>query len=151
MLRYQSAVSIDRPAATVFRYLSEPELQALWSDVPMRRLTEGPFATGSRMEVTFAGGPLKARIGLELTALESGRRMAFRSFSGPIGWDGEYRLTATGAGSTRVEQEGRLAFHGLWRLLEPLVGAEISRGEVKELERLKAVVESHEPGEELGR
>ena len=46
---------------------------------------------------------------------------------------------------TELEQEGTLAFTGLWRLLEPIAGAEIKSGEVKELERLKAVVEEREP------
>jgi len=142
MLSYQSAVTIARPADEVFTYFVEPAKQALWSDVPMRRLTEGPISTGSKMEVTFGMGPLQARIGLELESVEPGRHMAFRSFSGPIRWDGEYRLVANDAGGTVVSQEGRLTFSGLWRLLEPLVGAEISRGEVKELERLKAAVEA---------
>jgi hypothetical protein len=125
----------------VFQYFVEPAKQALWSDVPMRPLTEGPPREGSRLEVTFGMGPIKARIGLEITALDPGKRMTFRTFSGPIRWDGEYRLTPAGAG-TQVSQEGRLQFSGLWRLVEPIVGAEISRGEVKELERLKAAVEA---------
>jgi hypothetical protein len=139
VVSYESRVTIDRPREVVLPYLLEPPKQALWSDVPMRQLTDGPLGTGSRMEVTFGMGPLKATIGLELT-VEQPRRMAFRSFSGPIRWTGEYRLEPAGAG-TEVSQVGRLEFTGLWRLLEPLVGAEISRGEVKELERLKAAAE----------
>jgi hypothetical protein len=96
------------------------------------------------MEVTFAMGPLKARIGLELSTVESGRVLAFKSFSGPIRWEGEYRLASTDGAATVVSQDGRLAFSGAWRLIEPLVGAEIRRGEIKELEKLKAVVEQHE-------
>jgi hypothetical protein len=142
MLSYASSVSINRPPEVVFGYFTEPAKQALWSDVPMRRLTEGPIGAGSRMEVTFGMGPLKARIGLELGPFEPGRRMGFKSFSGPIRWDGEYRLAPSGADATDVSQEGRLTFSGLWRLLEPIVGAEISRGEIKELERLKAAVEA---------
>jgi hypothetical protein len=107
----------------------------------MRQLTKGDPAPGSQLEVTFAMGPLKARIGLELSSVEQGRVLAFRSFSGPIRWDGEYRLASTDGGDTVVSQEGRLAFSGAWRLIEPLVAGEISRGEVKELERLKTVVE----------
>jgi hypothetical protein len=108
----------------------------------MRKLTDGPLGAGSRMEVTFGMGPLKAVVGLELGPVEPGRRMGFRSFSGPIRWDGEYRLAPTDAGGTEVSQVGRLTFTGLWRALEPLVGAEISKGEVKELVRLKAAVEA---------
>lgn len=141
MLTYGSEVIVDRPPEVVFPYLIEQERQALWSDVPMRKLSEGPFGTGSRLEVTFGMGPLKARLGLELTAVEPGRRMAFGSFSGPIRWDGEYRLEPSGTGATRLSQHGTLRFLGLWRVLEPVIGAEIRQGEIKELERLKAVVE----------
>lgn len=94
------------------------------------------------MEVTFGMGPVKATVGLELTAVEPGQRMEFRSFSGPIGWEGEYKLEPDGTATTRVSQTGQLRFSGLWRLLEPIVGAEIRRGEIKELERLKAVAEA---------
>lgn len=144
MLTYRSKVMVARPPDTVFPYLIDPDLQAHWSGVPMRKLTDGPLQTGSRMEVSFGMGPIKAIVGLELTAVEAGRRMAFRSFSGPIRWDGEYLLSPSGDG-TELSQEGRLAFTGLWRLVEPLVGAEIKSGEIKELERLKAVVEEREP------
>jgi uncharacterized protein YndB with AHSA1/START domain len=141
MLSYQSSVTIARPPEQVFGYFIDPAKQAQWSDVQMRRLTDAPFGPGSRLEVTFGMGPLKARIGLEITALEQDRRMTWTSFSGPIRWEGDYRLDPADGG-TLVSQEGRLTFSGLWRLLEPLVGAEISKGEVKELERLKALVEA---------
>lgn len=140
MLRYASQVTIDRPPAQVFPYFVDPTRQGQWSDVQMRRLTDGPFGPGTRMEVSFGMGPVTARIGLEITALEPERRMAWTSFSGPIAWEGEYRLEPTGQG-TIVSQAGSLTFSGLWRLLEPIVGAEISAGEKKELERLKELVE----------
>jgi uncharacterized protein YndB with AHSA1/START domain len=141
VIGYSSSVSIDRPPEAVFRWFVEPAKQAQWSDVQMRRLTEGPLAAGSRFEVTFGMGPLKARIGLEMTTVEENRRMVWTSFSGPIRWAGEYRLDPVGGGTT-VAQQGTLTFSGLWRLLEPLVGAEIKTGELKELERLKAAAEA---------
>ena len=141
MISYESKVAVARPPEVVFEYLIEPSKQALWSDVPMRQVTPGPLTTGSKMEVTFAGGPLKAVIGLELTAVEPGRRMAFRSYSGPIGWTGEYRLEPRGD-ATELSQEGHLEFKGWWRPLEAIVGAEIRSGEIKELEKLKSVIET---------
>ena len=93
MVRYESTVSVARPPDVVFPFLIEPTKQALWSDVPMRQLTAGPLVTGSRLEVTFAMGPIKAVVGLELTAVEPGQRMEFKSFSGPVRWDGWYRLS----------------------------------------------------------
>lgn len=141
MLKYASKVAIDRPPAAVFPYFVEPSKQALWSDVQMRRLDEKPFGPGSRMEVTFGMGPLKARIGLEMQDIVQDRRMTWTSFSGPIRWAGEYLLEPSNGG-TVVSQEGTLTFSGLWRLLEPIIGAEIRTGEEKELEKLKAIVEA---------
>jgi hypothetical protein len=145
MLTSASKVTVGRPPSTVFPYLIEPPRQALWSDAPMKQLTEGPMTAGSRMEVSFGMGPMKATVGLEIKALEPDQRIAFRSFSGPIRWDGEYRLRTGDSSTTELSQEGRLVLTGLWRLVEPLAGAEIKRGEIKELERLKAVVEAREP------
>ena len=141
MLTYQSSVSIERSPEVVFPYFSELPKQALWSDVPMRRLTEGPFGAGSQIEVSFGMGPLKAKVGLEITDLEQDRHMAWKTIHGPIRWEGEYRLEPSGAGTT-VAQRGTLTFTGLWRLVEPIAGAEIRSAEEKELEKLKAVVEA---------
>ena len=143
MITYSSAVTINRPPADVFPYIVEREKQALWTDVAMRPLTEGPVRVGSRIELTFGRGPLRATLVLEYTELEPDRRVAWTTAStGSILWDGEYRLESTSSAGTRVSQSGRLRFSGLWRLLEPIVGAEIRNGEVKELQKLKTILES---------
>ena len=142
MLKYGSQVEIDRPPADVFRYLVEPAKQALWSDVPMTQLTEGEMRTGSRFEVSFGKGPLKATLGIELAEVVPGTLMAWKSYSGPIDWQGEYRLEAIDGGGTRLSQAGNLEFHGMWRLLEPMAGREIESGEIKELEKLKSIAEA---------
>ena len=141
MVSYESKVSVARPPDVVYPYLVDPAKQALWSDVPMRRLSDGPLGPGSRMEVNFGRGPMKAVIGLDMTAVEPGRRVAWKSFSGPIRWTGEYNLTPTDLG-TELGQNGHLEFTGFWRAVEGLVGAEIKSGEVKELEKLKSVIEA---------
>jgi polyketide cyclase/dehydrase/lipid transport protein len=141
VVSYESSVTIERPPAVVFPFLTDTAKQALWSDVAMRQITPGELATGSRLEVTFGKGPMKATLGLEMTSVVAGSRMAFKTFSGPIDWQGEYRLEPVDGGMTRISQHGTLKFSGLWRLLAPFIGAEIKSGEIKELERLKAVVE----------
>jgi uncharacterized protein YndB with AHSA1/START domain len=147
MLTYASAVTIARPPVEVFAFLIEPAKQALWSDVPMRRLDEGDPGPGSRMELTLAGGPVKAVIGLRYTRVEPPSVLGWETYSGPIGWHGSYRVEALDGGSSRLSQEGSLEFKGLWRLLEPVVGREIRSAEVKELEKLKALVEATPPTE----
>jgi hypothetical protein len=141
VLRYAWSVTINRPPAAVFPYIVDTTKQAAYSDMEMRLITPGVLKTGSRMEVTFGMGPLKALIGLEMTAVEPETRMAYDTYSGPIKWQGEYRLTPTDGGGTLLKHEGSLKFTGLWRLMEPLVGAELKSQGSKELERLKEVVE----------
>jgi uncharacterized protein YndB with AHSA1/START domain len=141
MLRYSWPVTINKPPADVFPFLTDPQKQALYSDVPMRQETPGVLKTGSRMVVTFGMGPIKANLGLEMTAIEPDRRMAYDTYAGPIKWQGEYRLTPTDSGGTNLTHEGTMVFTGLWRLLEPLVGSELKSGGAKEMERLKAAVE----------
>jgi uncharacterized protein YndB with AHSA1/START domain len=144
MLRYSSSVTINRPPEAIFPYMTDTVRQGEWSDVQMKRLDgrTGDLVIGSRLQVSFGMGPMKANVGLEITEIEPNKRMAWTSFSGPIKWDGEYQLERTASGDgTVVSQAGTLKFTGLWRAMEPMAGAEISRGEVKELERLKAVVE----------
>jgi hypothetical protein len=141
MKTYQSNVAIARPPEDVWPYLVERDKQALWSDVPMRPITEGPLATGSRFEISFGKGPISATLGIELTGVEVNRRMAWKSFSGPIDWEGEYLLQPADGDGATLSQHGTLVFHGMWRLLEPFVGAEIKSAEIKELEKLKAAAE----------
>lgn len=142
MLTYSSSVTIAGLPDEVFAYIVERDKQALWTDVPMRQLTEGPFRAGTRFVVSFGRPPIKASITLEVSAFEPGRRFAFTTVShGPSVWDGEYLLEPSEPTATKLSQAGSLRFRGLWRLLEPIVGAEIRRNEIKELEKLKAVVE----------
>jgi hypothetical protein len=72
MIRYASDVTISRAPSDVFPYLIEREKQALWSDVPMTPLTEGPLRVGSRLRLTFGKGPLRASLTLEFAALRAG-------------------------------------------------------------------------------
>ena len=141
MITYASSVTIARPPEEIWPYLAERDKQALWSDVPMTPLSAGPPGPGTQMRLSFGDGPLRTSLTLEFSTWEPPRRMGFRTVSrGGIQWVGEYRLAPVDGGTT-VSQTGTLKFAGLWRLAEPIVGAEIRRNEIAELEKLKAVVE----------
>ena len=85
--------------------------------------TRRDLDSGSKVEVSFGMGPLKAVIGLQISALDLGHKLAFKSYSGPISWKG----------ATTVSQNGQLKFKGLWRVWQPFAGGQIRRGEVKEV------------------
>ncbi|MGH2973469.1 MAG: SRPBCC family protein [Solirubrobacterales bacterium] len=143
MIHHTAEVTIDRPPEQVFPYLVEPAKQALWSDVPMRPLNDGPYDVGKRMELTFGRGPIKATLTVEIAALETDRRFAWITVSkGGIQWDGAYRLEPAGPSGSKLSQAGTLRFTGVWRLLESMIGSEIRKGEAAELVKLKTVVEA---------
>ena len=141
MVSYASAVSIRRPASQIFPYLLETTIRALSPDVPVKQVIPRDLDNGARLRVSFRMWPLKAVVGLQISAFESGRKLGFKSYSGPIDWKGEYTLAEDGQGATTVSQNGQLKFKGRWRLLQPIAGGQIRRGEVKELLRLKTLVE----------
>jgi hypothetical protein len=141
MIPYSSEVTIGRSPSDIFPWLVDTAKQGQWSDVPMQLLTPGPLHQGSRMRLSFGRGPIHTSLDLEITGLEQDARMAFTTVSkGGIHWEGAYDLTPADGG-TRVRQQGMLRFRGLWRVLEPMIGAEMKKGEIAELERLKKVVE----------
>ena len=143
MVSYSSAVSISRPAAQIYPYLLETTKQAVWSNVPVTKVSPpGDLGYGSTLEVSFGVGPLKAVVGLEISTMDFGRRLAFRSISGPINWKGEYNLSDSGNGTTKLSQKGQVTFRGAWRLIQPIAGGQIRRGEINELRRIKKLIEA---------
>jgi hypothetical protein len=142
VVSYNSEVSIDRPAAQIFPYLLETTLRALSADAPLAQPMPADLDNGARLKVSFRMWPLTAIIGLQISEYESGRKLGFKSYSGPISWKGSYTLAEDGKGATTVSQDGKLKFTGLWRLFQPLAGGQIRRGEVNELQRLKKFMEA---------
>jgi hypothetical protein len=89
---------------------------------------------------------MKAKIGLEITDLVEGERLAFRFvLRGRIILEGRLTTCARRTAETEnSDQEGTAHVHGSvadrWRVYGQV--ARFSSGEIKELEKLKAVVES---------
>ena len=143
MQRYSSSVRINRPPDKVFPYLVDPTKQAQWADIPLRLLNSGPLRLGSRMELTLGRWPIRFTRVLEFTNYEQDRRLAFRTFDeGSVSWSGEYRLEPTESFGTRLSHAGELRFSGLAaRLFEPIVGFVIRWSEIRQLRRLKEIIE----------
>jgi len=142
LVAYSSAVSIGRPATQIFPYLLGTTLQKLKPGAPIKPIDPSELSNGAHIEVSFGLGPLNAVCGLQISELEVGRKLAFKSYSGPITWKGEYNLAEDGKGTTTVSQIGQLKFKGLWRLVQPFASGQIKRSEVQELQRLKQVLEA---------
>jgi hypothetical protein len=77
---------------------------------------------------------------MEVVELEPDRRFVARVTHPKFDWLATTDLEPDGAG-TRLSYAGEIAFRGAQRLLEPFIRGEVARGEAKEVERLKALLE----------
>ncbi|MBI3747028.1 MAG: SRPBCC family protein, partial [Chloroflexi bacterium] len=128
----------------VFDALLDPELYAEWT--PMVDLSfedSGPPRVGWRGRFRMAQGPIKGLLDMEIVELEPERRVAIRVSHPSLDWLAVTTLQPDGQG-TRVKYAGEMALRGWRRILEPMMGGEVSKGEATEIRQFKALLE-HEP------
>jgi len=145
MIDYKGEVTINVPAERVYRAISDAQKWPMWTSMGEPKVLSGTgFDTvGSQVESVMGEGPLKQKMIFEVTAAEPGRRLAFKTVSkGSMQWDGEMTLEAQGASSTRLVTTGQIRMSGAARLMEGVMGGEIRKGEQKEIEKLKELLES---------
>lgn len=141
MIRYSSEVTIDRAPRVVYDALLDPALYGQWTEmVDMRFDTEGGPRVGTRGQFRLAGGPIKGLLQTELVELDPDRRIVIRISHPSLEWTAISTLEPAGRG-TRLTYAGEVALRGWRRLLEPFAAGEIRRGEAREVQRLKALLE----------
>jgi hypothetical protein len=143
LLRYSSSVTVNKPSEVVFRYwliqVAEPVVGRAHEASQWR---DRPDEFGLQVRGHVWQGPNEGHARARDSRVRAGQAVWLQVLFSPIKWEGEYRLAPTADGSgTELSQEGTLIFTGLWRLMEPMAGGEIRTGEIKELEKLKAVAE----------
>lgn len=141
MIRYSSEVTIARPPRAVYEALLDPGRYGEWT--PMTDMAfndDGPRRVGQRGHFRMTEGPIKGRLDLEIVELEPDRLIVLHVTHPSLDWLSVNTLRADGQG-TRLTYAGRLSLRGWRRLLEPIMGGEIRRGEASEALRLKALLE----------
>lgn len=142
MIKLEKDVVIHRPSEEVFAFVADQTNAASWQSgiLEVRRLTDGPPAVGTRHTFT------RTLIGRRMTgeneyvAFEPGRRVAFRTTSGPA-LLASYEVAAVPEGS-RLTATMELDVSGIMSLAEPLVARALSRDVVANLARLRSILES---------
>lgn len=141
MFRYASDVTVARPASQVFAGIVDIARWGEWTDMrDIREDESGPIRLGSSGTFTMPG-PFRGPIRYELTGLQPGRQVTYRIQHPRFTWTAVMGVASEGSES-RLSTSGQFRLHGFWRLLQPIVAREVSRGEAGELERLKAILES---------
>jgi uncharacterized protein YndB with AHSA1/START domain len=142
MIRYSSTVTIARPQRAVYDALLDLHGYPAWTDMVDVVVDEpGEPRVGLRGRFRMAKGPIKGLLEMELTDLETDRRVSFHVTHPGLDWRSVTTLQPAGD-ATELTYAGEVALRGWKRLLEPLVAGEVRRGEAGEALRLKALLES---------
>lgn len=141
MIRYSSTHTINRPPPVVFDALLDPARYGQWTEMQGTKWDgDGPVRVGTTGSFRMAGGPFAGALRMEVIELKADRRFVVRVTHPKFDWVSTSDLEADGSG-TRMTYAGEIRFRGVQRFLEPFIKGEVARGEAKEVERLKALLE----------
>jgi hypothetical protein len=144
MIRFQAEQTIERAAQDVWSYAADVTRHPDWMGVTEARFVSGrPTDVGTRAIERVKLGPRNVDVQLEVSGSIPARRIAWRMAGGsPITGEVTLDLESLGPDRTRAVWSGSIGLSGWWRLIEPLIAAEVKAGEAGELRRLKETLES---------
>jgi len=143
MAHASNSVIIARPIEEVFDFLADGSNNTRWrpSVIEISR-SGGPDGVGATYKQGLKGpGGRRIDGDYRVTTFERPRELAFEVIAGPARPSGRYQLDTPTAGQTRVQFELDLQLRGLQKLMGPMIQRTMD-GEVKLLDRLKAVLET---------
>ena len=141
MIRVQTSVTVNRPVAEVFRFMSDNQNALQWqSGLLEARITNDVMAIGRAWVdvVQFLGRRIE--IASELTDYEEDRVLGFKSISGPIPVTGSYSFEPDREG-TKVTFTLQGEPGGFFKLAEPIVARSTQRQWETNLANLKDLLE----------
>lgn len=147
--RNSATVEIDRPAAQVFRYMTNDDLVRRWVSglEEIRHLTPGNNGAGARLWMAEVYEGQRVEMEFTITRFEPNRRLEFTVVSlgdSSAGFreTGGYTLEEQG-GRTRLTLAATSEYHGfLPRLMEPFITPAAQKKLEADLTHLKQLVEA---------
>jgi uncharacterized membrane protein len=145
MISNEVSITINRPIAEVFSYVSDLQQGPQWQSglLEVRRTTEGPLGTGTLFTSArkFLGRKMEAKI--ELVAYEPTNSFAIKSISGtPFEQSYLFEAVAEGTRLTTVLEMQTAGFTGL---AEPLIASSVRREMDGDFGDLKDLLEAQVP------
>lgn len=148
MIRAEKSMALRRSPEDVFAYVSDQTNAVRWQAglVEVRRLTHGPIGVGTRHTLvrTFMGRRMAADN--EYVAFEPGKRVTFRTTSGPMPLEASYLVEPTDVGA-RLTSTIEMEASRFVSLAEPLIAAGLRREMNAAFRELKKLLET--PGADL--
>ncbi|MEQ1737821.1 MAG: SRPBCC family protein [Rhodoglobus sp.] len=137
-------IEIQAPVEVVFAWLDESEKALQWIGglEQITPITEGGNRVGARAKHVYVEGGRRIEMIEETLVYEPNRRVKIRGESDAFTMTAEYTLTARGD-STVLELTSDSRFtSGAMRMLAPLFAGSSNRRVMKDLRKLKELVES---------
>jgi uncharacterized protein YndB with AHSA1/START domain len=143
MIRAEKSTVIRRSVEDVFAYVGDQTNAVHWQAglVEVQRLTDGPSGVGTRHRIvrTFMGRRLAVEN--EYVAFEPGRRVVFRTTSGPMPLEASY-VVELAEGGARVTSTIAMEASGFVSLAEPLIAVGLRREMDAAFRELKRLLEA---------
>lgn len=137
-------IVIDRPRGEVAAFAGDPVNAPRWyvNIKSVEWKTRPPLAVGSRL--AFVAHFLGRRLAYtyEIVDLVPEERLVMRTVEGPFPMETTYAWDSAGASSTHMTLRNRGEPAGFSKLVAPLMASAMRSANRKDLERLKAVLES---------
>lgn len=143
MLELEHSITIDRPIAEVYAFVTNPDNATKWRVglIDAKKITEGPLRSGSIIEetVNVLGRQLKAK--QEIIELISNEKRSFKISLGPLPITLFERYEATPTG-TKLHVSGTTELKGPQRMLSRPVLGQVKKQLVQELAAIKTLLEN---------
>ena len=140
----QSEIVIRRPRAAVAAFAGDPTNAPKWyvNIKAVEWKTAPPIAVGSKM--AFVAHFLGRRLAYTYEVVEfvPGERLVMRTAEGPFPMETTYAWTSAGENETRMTLRNRGEPAGFSKLFAPFMASAMRRANRKDLEQLKALLES---------
>ena len=138
---------VDAPADAVLARLTDFSQLTGWRSLESLRLEpDGPLQVGKCIDTTVKGPGQTIRFVNEVTVLDPDRRVYDdRSIEGTFLIESGWRVDPDDAGA-RIHWTTRYEPRGLMRMLSPVLGTMIRRGQLKDLKKFATLVAS-DPGD----
>lgn len=136
---YQGTITINRPITEVWAFFQEPRNDFGWQADLLRQSMICESATGVGTTARERRKSLGESI-WEVTEFTRERRIAYKSTSSRIPYEGAYLFESV-QGGTRFTSQHHLELSGVWRLIAPIMRFFARKQLVTNLDRLQDMLE----------
>ena len=128
MVKNEKIITINRPVEEVFAYVGNLQNGPQWQSglLEVRRKTAGTPGVGTQFTSVRKFMGQKMESGIEFTAYEPNKKIAFKSISGSSPFEQTFLFESTAEG-TRLTTRLELQTSGLMGLAEPLIASGVKR------------------------